>query len=58
MACTPPSQTPSVADRVNILTGPFLDDAHLKAWAARMLATADDFLRNKRPDRLGGFFLR
>jgi hypothetical protein len=28
MICTPPSQTPSVADRVKTLTGPFLDDTH------------------------------
>jgi hypothetical protein len=58
MICAPPSQTPSVADRVKILTGAFPDDAHLKAWAARMLAAADDFQRNKRPDPLGGFVLR
>jgi hypothetical protein len=53
MICTPPSQTPSVADRVKILTGAFPDDAYLRAW--RMLAAADDFQRNKRPDPLGGF---
>jgi len=41
MICTPPSQTPSVADRVKILTGSFPDDAHLKAWAARMVAGVD-----------------
>jgi hypothetical protein len=58
MICTPPSQTPSVADRVKILTGPFSDDAHLKVWAARMIDAADDFQRNKRPDPLGGFVLR
>jgi len=39
MICTPPS--PSVADRVRMLTTPFPDDAHLKAWAARMIAAAD-----------------
>jgi hypothetical protein len=58
MICTPPSQTPSVADRVKILTGSFPDDTHLKAWAARMIAAADEFQRNKRPDALGGFVLR
>jgi hypothetical protein len=58
MICTPPSQTPSVADRVNVLTTPFPDDAHLKAWAARMVAAADEFQRSKRPDPLGGFLLR
>jgi hypothetical protein len=56
MICTPPSQ--SVADRVTILTTPFPDDDHLKAWAARILAAADEFQRNKRPDPLGGFLLR
>jgi hypothetical protein len=56
MICTPPS--PSVADRVKTLTTPFSDDAHLKAWAARMVAAADEFQRNKRPDPLGGFVLR
>jgi hypothetical protein len=56
MICTPPSQ--SVADRVKVLTTPFPDDAHLKAWAARLIAGADEFQRNKRPDRLGGFLLR
>ena len=58
MICTPPSQTPSVADRVKILTSPFPNDADLKAWAARMIAAADEFQRNKRPDPLGGFVLR
>jgi hypothetical protein len=58
MICTPPSQTPSVADRVKILIRPFPDDAHLKAWAARMLAAAEEFQRNKRPDPLGDFVLR
>jgi hypothetical protein len=53
MICTPPSQ--SVADRVKILISPFPDDDHLKAWAARMVAAADEFRRNKRPDPLGGF---
>jgi hypothetical protein len=56
MICSPPSQ--SVADRVKILTSPFPDDAHLKTWAARMIAAADEFQRNKRPDPLGGFVLR
>jgi hypothetical protein len=56
MICTPPSQ--SVADRVKILTTPFSDDDHLKAWAARTVAAADEFRRNKRPDPLGGFVLR
>jgi len=58
MICTPPSLTPSVVDRVKILTGPFPDDAHLKAWAALLLAAADDFQQNKRPDPLGGFVPR
>jgi hypothetical protein len=58
MISTPPSQTPSVAERVKVLTGSFPDDAHLKAWAARMLAAAEEFQRNKRPDPLGGFVLR
>jgi hypothetical protein len=56
MICTPPS--PPVADRVKILTSPFPDDAHLNAWAARMIAAADEFQRNKRPDPLAGFVLR
>jgi hypothetical protein len=56
MISTPPS--PSVADRVKILTTPFPDDVHLKAWAARLIAAADEFQRNKRPDPLGGFLLR
>jgi hypothetical protein len=58
MICTPPSQTSSVADRVKVLTGSFPDDTYLKIWAARMLAAADEFQRNKRPDLLGGFVLR
>jgi hypothetical protein len=56
MISTPPSQP--VADRVKALTSPFPDDDHLKAWVARMLAAADEFQRNKRPDLLGGFVLR
>jgi hypothetical protein len=56
MVCTPPSQ--SVADRVKILISPFPDDDHLKAWAARMIAAADEFLRDKRPDPLGANVLR
>jgi len=58
MICTPPSQTLSVADRVKLLTSAFPDNANLKAWAARMIAAADEFQRNKRPDLLGGFVLR
>jgi len=34
MICTPPS--PSVADRVKILTCSFPDDAYLKDWAAQL----------------------
>jgi len=56
MICTPPSQ--SVADRVKIPTSPFHDDVHLKAWAARLIAAADEFQRNKRPDPLGGLLLK
>jgi hypothetical protein len=56
MISTPPS--PPVVDRLKILTSPFPDDAHLRAWAARMIAAADEFVRNKRPDPLGGFVLR
>jgi hypothetical protein len=56
MVCIPPSQ--SVADRVEILTKPFPEDANLKAWAARIITAADEFQRNKRPDPLGGFLLR
>ena len=56
MICAPSSQP--VADRVKILTAAFPDDVHLKAWAARMIAAADEFERNKRPDPLGGFLLR
>jgi hypothetical protein len=58
MICTGPSQTQSVADRVKILTRSFPDDAQLKAWAARMVAAADEFQKNKCPDPLGGFVLR
>jgi len=29
-----------------------------ETWAARMIAAADEFQRNKRPDPLGGFVLR
>jgi hypothetical protein len=43
---------------VKTLTSSFPDDDHLKAWAARLLAAADEFQRNKRPDPLGGFVLR
>jgi hypothetical protein len=56
MISTPPSQP--VADRVRDVTKQFPDDDHLKAWAARLLAAADEFQRNKRPDPLGGFLLR
>jgi len=56
MISTPPS--PPVADRVRILTSQFPDDDQLKAWTARMVAAADEFQRNKRPDLLGGFVLR
>jgi hypothetical protein len=40
----------SRSDRAKILTKEFSDDVHLKAWAARLLAAADEFQRNKRPD--------
>jgi hypothetical protein len=56
MISTPPSQP--VADRVKALTSPFPDDDHLEAWAACLLAAADVYQRNKRPDPLGGFVLR
>jgi hypothetical protein len=56
MISTPPSQP--VANRVRDLTKQFPDDDPLKAWAARMIAAADDFQRNKRPDPSGGFLLR
>jgi hypothetical protein len=56
MISTPPS--PPVADRVKILTSQFPNDAHLKAWAARLIAAADELQRNKRPDPVGGFVLK
>ncbi|WP_277996474.1 hypothetical protein [Bradyrhizobium sp. STM 3843] len=43
---------------MKIVTRPFPEDAELKAWAARMIAAADEFQRNKRPDPLGGFVPR
>jgi hypothetical protein len=51
MICSPPS--PSVADRVKILTGPFPDDADLKAWATRMVAAADEFSARQAARSLG-----
>jgi hypothetical protein len=57
MLRTPPSQQ-SAAERAKILTKPFPNDAHLEAWAARMIAAAEEFQRNKRSDPLGGFVLR
>jgi hypothetical protein len=56
MVCTPPSQ--SVADRVKAVTKQLPEDENLKAWAARMIAAADEFQRNKWPDPLAGFVLR
>jgi hypothetical protein len=47
---------PPVADRVQILTTAFRDDVHLKAWAARLIAAAEEFQRNKRPDPLGRLY--
>jgi hypothetical protein len=43
---------------VKILTSSFPDDVELKAWAARVIAAADEFQRNKRPDPLAGLVLR
>jgi hypothetical protein len=40
------------------VTSPFPDDVHLKAWAARLIAAAEEFQRNKRPDPLRGLFLK
>jgi hypothetical protein len=49
---------PSAADRAKVLTKPFAEDTNLNAWAARMIAAADDFTKNKSSDPLGGFLLR
>jgi len=57
MISTPPPSQPA-ADRAKALTKPFPDDSRLTDWAARMIAAADEFQRNKRADPLAGFVLR
>jgi hypothetical protein len=47
----------SAADRAKQLTKPFAGDEGLDGWAARMIAAADDFQKNKRSDPLGGFLV-
>lgn len=42
-------------ERAKTLTKSFGDDADLNAWAARMIAAADEFSKHKRSDPLGGF---
>jgi hypothetical protein len=51
------AETSSSEDRVRQLTQPFGEEPALNNWAARMLAAADDFQKNKRPDPLGGFLV-
>jgi len=48
-------KAPLPIDRARQLTKPFAGDDGLDRWAARMIAAADDFQKNKRPDPLGGF---
>lgn len=51
-----PSKTDSnFTDQAKQLTKPFGDDQALSNWAARMLAAADEFQNEKRPDPLGSF---
>jgi hypothetical protein len=54
-----PSQPaePLPLDRAKQLTKPFAGDDKLDAWAARMIAAADDYQKNKRSDPLGGFLV-
>lgn len=44
-------------DRAKQLTKPFAGDDRLDTWAARLVAAADDYQKNKRPDPLGGFLV-
>jgi hypothetical protein len=44
-------------DRAKQLTRPFAGDESLNTWTARMIAAADDYQKNKRPDPLGGFLV-
>lgn len=44
-------------DRAKQITKPFAGDDHLDTWAARMLAAADEFQTNRRPDPLGSMFV-
>lgn len=50
-------QAPSCDARAKQLTRPFAGDDALDRWTARMIAAADEFQNNKRPDPLGGFLV-
>lgn len=56
----PADQTPagpSALDRAKTITRSFGEDPDLNSWAARMIASADDFQKRRRPDPLGGFLV-
>lgn len=48
---------PGTLDRARKLTKPFAGDDKLDQWAAKLVAAADDFQKNKRSDPLGGFLV-
>jgi hypothetical protein len=55
-----PSEPIPVADpldRAKQITKSFAGDDRLDTWAARMIAAADDFQKNKRADPLNGFLV-
>jgi len=52
-----PPAGPSAEDRARTLTRSFGEDPELNTWAARLIASADDFQKRKRPDPLGGFLV-
>jgi hypothetical protein len=56
-ASTDLPKQPAPIDRARQLTKPFAGDDDLDGWAARMIAAADDFQKNKRSDPLGGFLV-
>ena len=52
-----PAPADEIVSRAKQLTKPFAGDDALDNWAARMVAAAEDFQKNKRSDPLGGFLV-
>lgn len=48
---------PSAIDRARKITAPFAGDEKLDAWAAKLIASADDFQKHRRSDPLAQFLV-